>query len=374
MKFDNIIMNPPYSGSLHLKVLDEAMKHCDNIVNLSPIRWLQDPIAEYKKNSDWKKFENIRNKIENIEIIPQKDANNFFGADFASDLGIYKISPQGGFSFDKNVLVKKLIKFVEKDNLSLHLKNLPSGNFLKFRYGISTAVHVGEHSKYFVVLPNFETSTTFTGKGHTLYLNNLSKKEQKNAHQIYCSDFMRWWNKAICSGATSYAFTPIFDFSHQWTDEDFYKYFGLNEDEIFSINNDCLMSKIKKENKFENVLNFCDKTFMDVSTEEGWKGEYSGIFGVINSHLGDMSRFVSDDYSLFCKARYTNTNKVLFFNSEEERKNCFNYLNSNFMKEYAQTIRTNQRIPWQFVPYLDFSQKWTDEKLYNYFLISTSTH
>ena len=49
MHFDKIIMNPPYCRNLHLKILREAMKHGDEIVNLSPIRWLQDPLAEYKQ-------------------------------------------------------------------------------------------------------------------------------------------------------------------------------------------------------------------------------------------------------------------------------------------------------------------------------------
>ena len=69
----------------------------------------------------------------------------------------------------------------------------------------------------------------------------------------------------------------------------------------------------------------------------------------------------------FIEPRYTNTNKVLWFKSEDERKNCFNYLTSKFMKMYAHFIRVNQRIPWQFVPYLDFSHPWTDEMLYDYF-------
>lgn len=40
MKFDHVVMNPPYDGNLHLKVVQEAMKHSDDVVNLSPIRWL----------------------------------------------------------------------------------------------------------------------------------------------------------------------------------------------------------------------------------------------------------------------------------------------------------------------------------------------
>ena len=56
MKFDHIIMNPPYCRNLHLKILNEAIHHSDDVVNLSPIRWLQDPLAEYKRNSDFKRF------------------------------------------------------------------------------------------------------------------------------------------------------------------------------------------------------------------------------------------------------------------------------------------------------------------------------
>ena len=39
MKFDHVIMNPPYHRNLHLKILNEAINHSDDIVNLSPIRW-----------------------------------------------------------------------------------------------------------------------------------------------------------------------------------------------------------------------------------------------------------------------------------------------------------------------------------------------
>ena len=35
MNFDHIIMNPPYNGSLHLKILSEAMKHSDDVANLN---------------------------------------------------------------------------------------------------------------------------------------------------------------------------------------------------------------------------------------------------------------------------------------------------------------------------------------------------
>ena len=36
MRFDKIIMNPPYDRSLHLKILRQVMNKADEVVNLSP--------------------------------------------------------------------------------------------------------------------------------------------------------------------------------------------------------------------------------------------------------------------------------------------------------------------------------------------------
>jgi len=222
----HIIMNPPYNGNLHLKILQEAMKHSDDVVNISPIRWLQDPLAEYKKNSDWEKFANIRSHIESLEVVSAAEADKVFGINFRCDLGIYHITENGGWRDDIN----KRKSFVDK------------------------------------IL-------------------------QKAA----------------------------------------------------------------------------DKSIMDIATEEGWRGEYKGIFGIINSHYGDIEHFIKNDYKLFCEARYTNTNKVLFFDTEQERQAMFSYLSSKLMNAFAKEVRVNQRVPWQFVPVVPCTHQWTDKKLYEYF-------
>ena len=94
MKFDCIIMNPPYKRNLHLKILAEAIKHLkdDNsvCVNLSPVRWLQDPLAKYKKNNDYHRFEdNISKHTETLEVITAKKANDLFNITNYTDIGIY---------------------------------------------------------------------------------------------------------------------------------------------------------------------------------------------------------------------------------------------------------------------------------------------
>ena len=109
MKFDHIIMNPPYCRNLHLKILNEAIHHSDDIVNLSPIRWLQDPLAEYKRNSDFKRFKEIRERIESIDVISAKDASDLFSTSFVMNLGVYHITDNGGWhGFEINSIIKKV--------------------------------------------------------------------------------------------------------------------------------------------------------------------------------------------------------------------------------------------------------------------------
>ena len=94
MKFDCIIMNPPYEKNLHLKILAEAITHLKDeksvCVNLSPIRWLQDPLAKYKKNSDWHRFqESVAKHIEHVEVITSNTAQEIFQIGMQTDIAIY---------------------------------------------------------------------------------------------------------------------------------------------------------------------------------------------------------------------------------------------------------------------------------------------
>ena len=111
-KFDCTIMNPPYDKNLHLKILEKVIPVADKVVNVSPIRWLQDPLAKYKKNSDYNKFENsIAKHIESLDIITGEKATSLFKAVFVSDLGIYTIG-NGDFdyiNFNSNKIVDKVV-------------------------------------------------------------------------------------------------------------------------------------------------------------------------------------------------------------------------------------------------------------------------
>ena len=40
------------------------------------------------------------------------------------------------------------------------------------------------------------------------------------------------------------------------------------------------------------------------------------------------------------------------------------------MRYFANIIRINQRVPWQFVPYLDYSKSWNNKCFCEYFGIT----
>ena len=57
--------------------MEEVVKHCDKVVNVSPVRWLEDPMARYKKNSDYSKFEDsVSKKLEDLEVLDSKTSND----------------------------------------------------------------------------------------------------------------------------------------------------------------------------------------------------------------------------------------------------------------------------------------------------------
>ena len=94
------------------------------LVNLSPVRWLQDPLAKYKKSSDYNKFESVRNGINDLSGRGGLETNKLFDRTSMSiDLGIYKITKSGGYVIPENSIIEKVINgdliknHIEKDAL-----------------------------------------------------------------------------------------------------------------------------------------------------------------------------------------------------------------------------------------------------------------
>ena len=247
MNFDHIIMNPPYDKNLHLKILQEAMKHSDDIVNLSPIRWLQDPLAEYKKNSDWKKFCDIRKKIESLDVVDSIDAMKLFDIQ-TGDLGIYHITQKGGFNCESlvNTIVCKILKvnivnryeFNKKDGWRVKISNVFGGysgerklqqKLICFKDGMKDG-----KPWYEFYQKNGSSKTTLE---IPCSLKFDSEKEANTWIDIQHSKLGRYFHLAMRNdqNVEEYYFLWLPTYTHPWTDEMLYEYFGLTKDEVKEI-------------------------------------------------------------------------------------------------------------------------------------------
>lgn len=260
-KFDVAIMNPPYDGNLHLKILEKVISVADKVVNISPIRWLQDPLAKYKKNSDYNKFENsISKKIDDIEIVNGITATNLFGADFVSDLAIYTLST-GEFDykcFNNNSIVdkvvtdkcKKLINVLEykkQDGWRVRvqeMKPIPN-NIDKNTIGYKTMKYFLTHSKLSWVYKDgyqnnihWSKNTLSNGTGRKTFTNKdiLSESikfdteiEAKNFENSTKTMFYKYiFSTMKIDSHTPFKFLPYMpDYTQPWTDKRFCEYFGI---------------------------------------------------------------------------------------------------------------------------------------------------
>lgn len=252
MNFDHIIMNPPYSGNLHLKILQEAMKHSDEVVNLSPIRWLQDPLAEYKKNSDWKKFEDIRKQIESVDVVVKSEVQKNFDIVNSEDLGIYHITKEGGWAdFEVKDIVKKCynkiknklcnIEHNQKDGWRIRVSTISNNNhrngalnnlgkLVIFYDGMKDGqpwYNFYQKNKWSKTTPEITDSIKFA-----------SEEEAKNfIKSIEETKFGRWYEAHIITDMNICNANILWlgDYTHHWTDEMLYEYFGLTDDEIKEI-------------------------------------------------------------------------------------------------------------------------------------------
>lgn len=117
-RFDVAVMNPPWD--IHLKIIEKVLTYADNVVNISPIRWLQDPLATYKKNSDYNKFENtISKRIKDIEIIDSAEIDKMFGIQYNTTVAVYHFDTKGGYDYEslmdsKSKNYRKIYKAVMK--------------------------------------------------------------------------------------------------------------------------------------------------------------------------------------------------------------------------------------------------------------------
>ena len=116
-RFSVCVMNPPYHrGVLELKFLEKVIQITDKVVSIQPVRWLQDPIAKYNKNSNQIKYENSVSKhIEDLEIVTAEEAKKQFDISLPCDSAIYLCSQNGGYDYNKlssNHIIDEVVDYI----------------------------------------------------------------------------------------------------------------------------------------------------------------------------------------------------------------------------------------------------------------------
>lgn len=275
MKFDCIVMNPPYSRNLHLKVLAEAIKHLkdDNsvCVNLSPVRWLQDPFAIYKRSA-LKKFESeICKKINSLNVINNELISRLFNIAIYADLGIYTCK-NNNTNFDyksywKNNKNNTQINVIEKCCLSFKTKNLEDELCSESTNGVCVPIALTAGTRgtlpifknYPLIVDNMINNENWIdvwnkdpkhntisqkAKDSTIYhIKFNSICEAENFYKSYKTIFLQY----VCNisaqppniqlqflpflGDVINPRTGLKGYESEWTNEDLYKFFNITKDE-----------------------------------------------------------------------------------------------------------------------------------------------
>lgn len=245
MHFDVAIQNPPYDRNLHLKILAEVLNHADKVINISPVRWLQDPFAPYSTRSDYCKFEDsVSKKIETLDIIPAKDASKLFDAAFTMNLGIYVCSDKGGYNYQHNdPLITKIVERTLESNwepFSWRKEQVEKQYKLICPAIMGAMCADGEHFERLLALTYEKqlqakpTNPNWKPGGHdnrVFYFD--TDAERRNFYNCYNHPFMKWhtrlWKIDV---SIQHRKVPYFDdYTHPWDYKDFFAWFDLTEDE-----------------------------------------------------------------------------------------------------------------------------------------------
>lgn len=236
MKFDVAIMNPPYDGNLHLKILEKVIPIADKVVNISPIRWLQDPLAKYKPKKDNlpEKYKNILSALESLTIIPASDANKLFNINWG-DLGIYVI--------DKNcknpyqIIEHPGVKIVDKIqfNKSCSLRDVMRNEKGIYFCPITHAMRAVNCAHGYTILftdngPYAKSGWTKDAGNNYHFINLNSKNEVDNFKKYVTTKSVRFICKLVALGGMGgqnnlIPYMP--DYTQPWSDKRFCEYFGI---------------------------------------------------------------------------------------------------------------------------------------------------
>lgn len=259
MKFDIIVMNPPYEGNKKLdrKILLKAISVTNNVVSLQPAKFLQDPLEDYKNDS---LIKNLK-QIELYEIVNREDANKSFNIILGTDLAICGVGNK-----EKDIRNKFIYKGVDFEKIfNKTIKKVLNKEFLSLKDVYLTG---DKTAKNFVwirsIVPNFSSENTKYDVNVNVNVNEntgvnfKTGKEAINFAESLQTEFFMFLVYIIKRSPRiqMWALPYMSDYSSSWTNERFYEVFNISKKEQKLIEK-TVKNLVGEKNKIM-IENYCE--------------------------------------------------------------------------------------------------------------------
>lgn len=242
MKFDVAIMNPPYDGNLHLKILEKVIPVADKVVNISPSNCYS--CNRLKFSTDIPMYDTFKESVFKhctaVDIMKGDVASKIFNIAQGTDLGISVYSKDYtdiNYVSDKFViynnkeLEKSLCKkFLKKCELSHWKTFLGEGDFILNTSHVHGHVGNKDFTNLLCMRYTDALKVKKTADVRSCQFRFRTENERKNFFDAYMnSKCIHWWNLQWKNQIILVLkYIPYMsDYTQPWTDKRFCEYFGI---------------------------------------------------------------------------------------------------------------------------------------------------
>jgi hypothetical protein len=238
-KFDIAIMNPPYDGNLHLKILEKVIPVADKVVNISPANQFFAAKRLLKEYPLIQKSKVLKNNIVNIELIAPEIASNTFAAAFAGPLMIltYDVNCKQSLNYmDYNIVPHNLRSVFDKTIRACNDKILPNlydeivKNTNKKFILPCPEVHGNQGKADWAEITSSNYARALKAKQRwNWHLSFDTEEERKNCYDAWHTRFHQFIHSLIKADNFNYygSLPWLSDYTQPWTDKRFCAYFGI---------------------------------------------------------------------------------------------------------------------------------------------------
>lgn len=241
-KFDVAIMNPPYDGNLHLKILEKVIQNADKVVNISPSNCYTCNRLKFSTDIPmYDKFvKTIFSHCTSVDPISASLASKIFNIGQGTDIAI---SVYDNTYTDKNYVADKFLKYdnkkLDKSICDKILKKCQDSHWETFKgegdYILNTShVHGHPGNKDFTNLLCMKYEDALKVKKtpdvRSCQFKFKTEEERKNFYNAYMnSKVIHWWNYQWKNQIILVLkYIPYLqDYTQPWTDKRFCEYFSI---------------------------------------------------------------------------------------------------------------------------------------------------